>query len=150
MRQDKFTISQVSVITGLPASTIRYYESIGLIPEVAREASSGRRLFSRQDCHTLTQLSCLSASGMALEEVREYMKRVDNTDPESARIQRAIFRTHKRKLVEQARVLKLRAHYADLKMAYWEAIEHEDTERATELDNEARDLAQELRTLTKN
>ena len=43
MSTQVFTVSKVSDIIGLPASTLRYYEKEGLIPPVERsEAGRGR------------------------------------------------------------------------------------------------------------
>ncbi len=45
-------IGQVARESGVPAKTIRYYESIGLI-ETARRSESGYRTYDRQDVETL-------------------------------------------------------------------------------------------------
>ncbi|MDO4909234.1 MAG: MerR family transcriptional regulator [Corynebacterium sp.] len=149
MQEHKYTISEVSQLTGLPASTIRYYESIELIPAIEREASSGRRLFTEENLHLLEQLACLSAVGLGLENVRAYVARIDNRDAESARAQRAVFRNFKRQLVEQARILKLRAQYADLKVAYWDAVAEGDTALMEELEKQSHEVSTELRAIAK-
>ncbi|HEY9395228.1 MAG TPA: MerR family DNA-binding transcriptional regulator, partial [Nocardioides sp.] len=44
-----YTIREVATLTGLPASTLRYYETIGLISPVSRGASSGHRVYDETD-----------------------------------------------------------------------------------------------------
>ena len=44
-----YTIRQTSLMTGLPESTLRYYESIGMIPPIARDPSSGHRSYNDGD-----------------------------------------------------------------------------------------------------
>ena len=41
----EYTIKEAAALTGLPASTLRYYESIGVIAPVGRGATSGHRVY---------------------------------------------------------------------------------------------------------
>ena len=47
MNEATLTIGQVARHAGLKASAIRYYESVGLLPEARRE--SGQRRYARAD-----------------------------------------------------------------------------------------------------
>ena len=40
------TIREASMISGLPESTLRYYEQIGIIAPITRDPSSGHRAYS--------------------------------------------------------------------------------------------------------
>ena len=62
------------MISGLPESTLRYYEQIGIIDPIARDPSSGHRAYTDEDIQSLVTISCLSATGMPLEAMREYLK----------------------------------------------------------------------------
>lgn len=61
------------MISGLPETTLRYYEQIGIITPIARDPSSGHRMYSDDDLQSLTTISCLSATGMPLDAMREYL-----------------------------------------------------------------------------
>ena len=68
------------MISGLPESTLRYYEQIGIIAPIARDPSSGHRAYTNEDIQSLVTISCLSATGMPLDAMREYLKnRFDGT-----------------------------------------------------------------------
>ena len=41
--QHSYTIKEAAALTGLPASTLRYYESIGVIAPIERGQSGGAR-----------------------------------------------------------------------------------------------------------
>ena len=43
----KYSISEVAEIMGVPASTIRFYDKEGLLPNIKRE--SGKRVFTDDD-----------------------------------------------------------------------------------------------------
>ena len=56
-----YTIGEVSELTGLPVSTLRYYDREGLFPGLER--SSGIRRFSERELEALPVLSALWESG---------------------------------------------------------------------------------------
>lgn len=70
------SIREASMISGLPESTLRYYEQIGIIDPIARDPSSGHRVYSDKDIESLTTIACLAATSMPLESMREYLKTV--------------------------------------------------------------------------
>ncbi len=67
-----FTIQDVSRRSGLSEPTLRYYEEVGLIGPVDRDASSGHRRYSSEDVDALQMLACLRAMGMGIEDMRTY------------------------------------------------------------------------------
>lgn len=67
------TIAEVSRKYGLSQDTLRYYERIGLIPEVHRN-SSGFRDYTEQDCSRVEFVRCMRSAGLPIESLIEYMK----------------------------------------------------------------------------
>ena len=63
-------ISQVAEQTGLPASTIRYYEAAGLI-EPAERGSNGYRLYSETEVERLSFIAGAKRLNLGLAEVRQ-------------------------------------------------------------------------------
>jgi DNA-binding transcriptional MerR regulator len=51
---------------------LRYYEEVGLIGPIARDASSRHRRYRDEDLDTLQALACLRAMGVGIEEMRTY------------------------------------------------------------------------------
>ena len=74
----EYTIGQVSKITGLSISTIRYYDKEGLINGINRK--SGIRNFTEKDINTIRLIECLKSSGMLLKEIRDFMKLCEQGD----------------------------------------------------------------------
>ena len=64
-------IKTVSEQTGISVDTIRYYERIGLIPRVKRQAS-GVRDFSERDIAALEFVRCFRRAGVGIESLIEY------------------------------------------------------------------------------
>lgn len=67
------TIAEVSKKVNLSADTLRYYERIGLIPEVNR-AESGIRNYTEEDLGWIEFSKCMRNAGMSIEALIEYIK----------------------------------------------------------------------------
>ncbi len=68
-----YTIGDAASELGMPASTIRFYEKNGLIPNQQR-SSDGRRLFDEDDLEWMRFVERLKVSGMPIKEIREYIR----------------------------------------------------------------------------
>jgi len=66
------TIAEVSKKYGLSADTLRYYERIGLLPNVARTAG-GVRNYSEEDCRWVEYIKCMRGAGVTVETLVEYV-----------------------------------------------------------------------------
>ena len=67
------TIKQVCQRYGLTQDTLRYYEKIGVIPQVHRSAS-GIRDYDEQDLGWVENAVCLRSAGVPVESIAEYVK----------------------------------------------------------------------------
>ena len=102
------------MISGLPESTLRYYEQIGIIAPIARDPSSGHRAYTDEDIQSLVTISCLSATGMPLDAMREYLKnRFDGT--EGARRQMALLDAQALRLAAKVESIRMQQAYVSLK-----------------------------------
>lgn len=67
------TIKEASEKTGISIDNLRYYERIGLIPEVPRNAS-GIRNYDDVSLSWIDFVMRFKRGGMALESIREYVQ----------------------------------------------------------------------------
>jgi DNA-binding transcriptional MerR regulator len=67
------TIKEASEITGISIDNLRYYERIGLIPEIPRTAS-GIRDFDEASLNWIDFAMRFKRGGMSLEAIREYIQ----------------------------------------------------------------------------
>ena len=139
-----YTIKEAAALTGLPASTLRYYETIGVIAPVSRGASSGHRAYDESDLDQLMWVACLAATGMSVSDMRAYLANGAVGRP-AAREQVDLLEAQARRLDEEAEQVALRQRYVRIKIDYWHAVEAGDDARADLLSGEARTLADELR-----
>ena len=143
-----YSIKEAAALTGLPASTLRYYEQIGVISPIGRGASSKHRIYDEGDLDQLMWVACLAATGMSVSDMRQYMAN-NRRGAEAAADQEQLLAEQERRLATEGEALALRQRYVRLKIAYWQAVQVGDAVRAEELSVEARALADELRRVGK-
>ncbi|MER7609363.1 MerR family transcriptional regulator [Nocardioides sp. NPDC127503] len=139
-----YTIREVATLTGLPASTLRYYETIGLISPVSRGASSGHRVYDETDLDQLTGVACLAAIGLSIDDMRTYVTN-GRLGREGAAEQIDMLTEHAARLAREAENLELRRAYVGLKTDYWRAVAAGDEARAEEIGDQAHTLAGQIR-----
>ena len=65
------TIAEVSKRYSISPDTLRYYERVGLIPPVPRNAS-GIRNYDEASCNWIELIKCLRSAGVQVEALIEY------------------------------------------------------------------------------
>ena len=65
-------ISTATRLSGLSARMIRHYESLGLLPGIAR-SESGYRLYDENDIHTLRFIQRGRSLGFGMEQLTELL-----------------------------------------------------------------------------
>ena len=66
----EYLIREISEMSGLPVSTIRYYEDKGILTNVARNVS-GQRVFTEGHVNRLRTICCFKNTGMTIAELRQ-------------------------------------------------------------------------------
>ncbi len=72
-------IAEVSEKHGISSDTLRYYESIGLIPHVNR-GDNGIRDYGELDIRRVEFIKCMRSAGLPIEVLIDYMDLVQQGD----------------------------------------------------------------------
>lgn len=129
---DFLSIGETSKKFNIPASTLRYYESAGLLDPVAKN-SSGHRIYGEKEFRRINFICILKNAGIPIEEISRYVdlfhQGVD-TIPERKQI-----------LVDQLTVLHKQVEDLNDVIHELEAIieNYEETLMKRELDNRRKD-----------
>ena len=67
-----YTIKIMSELTGLPASTLRYYDKKGLLPSLKRD-NNNVRIFTDEDYSNLKLIDCLKRSGLSIKDIKSFI-----------------------------------------------------------------------------
>lgn len=139
-----YSIRDASRLTGLPSSTLRYYETIGIVKPVQRGETSKHRMYSQSDLDVLDTIACLNATGMKIEDMKKYIANASSDDADAYE-QVALLKAQKAKLDEEERHILQRREYVNLKIEYWKAYERGDQARVREIADKAAALAANLK-----
>ena len=104
------TIREIAAKTNMSTDTLRYYERIGLLPPVPRNAA-GIRTYAEYFIKFINFIKKLKASGMSLEHIIDYIRLAELGD--------ATLQERKRLLAEAREMLSEKIH--DLQLAVQEA-----------------------------
>ena len=66
------TIAEVAKLYDISADTLRYYERVGIIPSVNRNAN-GIRNYTENDCGWVEFAKCMRSAGLPVEVLIEYV-----------------------------------------------------------------------------
>ncbi|MFZ5521504.1 MAG: Cu(I)-responsive transcriptional regulator [Pseudomonadota bacterium] len=108
-------IGQAAARSGVSAKMIRHYESLGLLPRVAR-TEAGYRQYSDREVHTLRFIRRARDLGFSMAEIAELLKLWQDRRRASASVKR-IALTHiaelDRRMAELAQMRRTLHHLAD-------------------------------------
>ena len=102
----RMSVQQFAARTGLSAHTLRYYEKIGLLRHVVRDAS-GRRVYGPRDLEWVDFILRLKDTNMALDAIIRYANLRELGDS-TLEARQALLEAHAAQL--QARLQRDREH----------------------------------------
>lgn len=111
-------ISEVSKTMDISADTLRYYEKIGLIPEVKRN-KSGIRDYSEEDLIWIQFAKCMRSAGLSIEVLTEYLKLFKEGDS-TLEIRRDILVEERNKLINKVSEIQNTLNRLDFKISNYE------------------------------
>ena len=98
-----YTIGEAAKLMGVPTSTLRYYERMGLFPDLER-SSGGIRVYSESDINTLKMVDCLKCSGLPIKDIGLFLRWVREGES-TLEARREMF--HQRKAVVEEQMVQL-------------------------------------------
>ena len=117
-----YTIREISEMFELPSSTLRYYESEGLLPEVPK-SSSGQRIYSDEHVERLKCINCFKRTGMTIPQLRKFF--IYEAD-EAAHIDKIISLLKDQEQIVNEKLIQLQKDSALVhhKVEYYSEIKH--------------------------
>jgi MerR family copper efflux transcriptional regulator len=119
------TIQDVSRRSGLSGPTLRYYEEVGLVGPIDRDAHSGHRRYRDADVDVLQALACLRELGVGIQDMRTYQANRARGHA-AAGEQRDLLLRHAERIEAEIAVHQTRLQYLREKAALWDARERGD------------------------
>lgn len=123
-----YTVGEMARETGIPASTLRYYDKEGLLPFVER-TGGGIRMFTEADREALTVIECLKRSGLSIREIRAFLEMVARGDS-SLSERKELFQARRDAVKAEIARLERSLAVLEYKCWYYETAEAAGTEDA--------------------
>ena len=127
-----YTISEAAEKTGLPPSTIRYYDKEGLLPNIKRK--NGIRVFEDMDLRLMGLLTCLKNTGMPIKRIRDYVELTSKGD-DTLRERYEIITAQRQFVLDQIEQLQYYLEELDFKDWYYNKALAAGSESAINLDD---------------
>lgn len=96
---ETYSTQQMATITGISAHTLRYYEKINLLLDIARD-KNGYRRYSKADVEWVGFLCQLKATGMPLAQMQVFAE-LRHQGGHTAQQRREMLESHRFKVVDQ-------------------------------------------------
>lgn len=125
----RYTPGQVAEQTGFSLDTLRYYERIGLLDDIARN-SGGQRVFTENDVAWLRILRCLRETGMPIARMVRYAELARGGD-ETVAERLEVLQEHDREIDKKIEHLRVEQDHIRAKIAWYQTALQDTESSAT-------------------
>ena len=119
------TIREIAAKTNMSTDTLRYYERIGLLPPVPRNAA-GIRNYDEYFVNFINFIKKLKASGMSLEHIIDYIRLAEMGDA-TIHERKKLLAEARETLLDKINSLRLVAELADYQLRNYENLLQPET-----------------------
>lgn len=119
--QPTFTIRQISNLVKLPASTLRYYEELGLLTNVVH-TSSGARIYTQAHIDRLGGIMCFKRTGLSIAKIQQFYRYEEDLTSHAHDISQMMI-DHEQDILNQIEELKSDLAHIREKVRYYTAVE---------------------------
>ncbi len=118
LTKNTYNIGEFSQLTGIPTSTLRYYETENLIKP--QRSANGHRYYTRDDFDWLRFLNHLKGAGMSIADLKQYImlrEQGDKTIPQRL----ALLKTTKHNFLKELSEIQQHLQILNDKINWYEA-----------------------------
>jgi len=123
-----YSIGEVSEATGIPISTLRYYDGEGFFPDIER-SSGGIRMFSDKEIGAIKTVECLKTSGLSIKDIKKFMQWCQDGDS-TLQARRDMFYEQLDETIAQLEKLQKTANMIKYKCWYYDTALELESEQA--------------------
>ena len=72
-----YNIREIGQIFDVPSSTLRYYEELGILPEVKRDEHK-QRVYTDEHIDRLQAITCFKRTGLSMSKIHDFFEYAEN------------------------------------------------------------------------
>ncbi|MHA6534073.1 MerR family transcriptional regulator [Paenibacillus sp. BAC0078] len=126
--ENLLTIQEMSLLTGLSAHTLRYYEKVGMLEGVARN-EQGYRAYSEADLSWVQFLMLLRELDIPIRDMKRYSD-LRSQGPSTVHERRLMLEAHQSRVQQQVRILGENLEKLASKIQYYKEMEEGEASAA--------------------
>lgn len=116
-----YFINDVSSITNVSPSNLRYYEKEGLLPPIERD-KNGVRIYNETDVEWIQFIRALRSTDMSIANIKRYV-RLFREGKETVQERKELIQNHKKKVEKEITEKQRHLKRLERKIKYYDAIE---------------------------
>ena len=116
-----YTIKDIANKFNIPASTIRYYEEIGLLENVEHKDGYHRK-FNESHIERMNAIDCFKKSGLPLSDIKQFFEYEKNIADNSGKILE-MMKKQEKKTLDKIEELKVGLANVERKIKYYAAVD---------------------------
>lgn len=114
----EYKIKDVTKITGLSASALRFYENRGLLPKVKRN-EAGVRIYTEKDLDLISLITCYKDTEMPINEIKKFIALCMEGNA-TLEQRHQIVLAHQKAVRNKIENLKCHLEHIDFKVVYYD------------------------------
>ena len=118
----EYSIREVSERFDLPASTLRYYEELGLLTDI-RRTPSGQRIYEQKHINRLKTICCFKNTGMSMAQLQTFFS-YESDEPKHIDDILTLLNDQKQYVLNQIEQLQKDYKHVLRKLHYYGDIKH--------------------------
>ena len=115
-----YNIREIGQIFDVPSSTLRYYEELGILPEVKRDEHK-QRVYTDEHIDRLQAITCFKRTGLPMSKIHDFFEYAENLRDNIDKVV-DMMENHEKYIVDQMEKLQQDLDHIRQKVRFYNGI----------------------------
>ena len=115
-----YNIREIGQIFDVPSSTLRYYEELGILPEVKRDEHK-QRVYTDEHIDRLQAITCFKRTGLPMSKIHDFFEYAENLRDNIDKVV-DIMENHEKYIVDQMEKMQQDLDHIRQKVRFYNGI----------------------------
>lgn len=115
-----YNIREIGQIFDVPSSTLRYYEELGILPEVKRDEHK-QRVYTDEHIDRLQAITCFKRTGLPMSKIHDFFEYAENLRDNIDKVV-DMMENHEKYIVDQMEKMQQDLDHIRQKVRFYDGI----------------------------
>ncbi len=115
-----YNIREIGQIFDVPSSTLRYYEELGILPEVKRDEHK-QRVYTDEHIDRLQAITCFKRTGLPMSKIHDFFEYAENLRDNIDKVV-DMMENHEKYIVDQMEKMQQELDHIRQKVRFYNGI----------------------------